>query len=241
MSWAGLGNLGEQPIPNHGYVIPGAKTPHPTAHVVYGPGEINPANSGCDDQAEWLLNVLAIAFRENLQVSELSPHTTPPFRAIDLNRSDKMTILPLAPTADASIAASNLALIDGTNPASTNSEDVITFTVPNRHIAIINLFGVTYGDAGAERDVSIQIRINGATQTDFGNTGVPVADAGDPESVFVTARGNEIITVSATNSSTIVPHTVCARLKGWIFPVQQNVDSLNSWLLREERKKGCLR
>lgn len=233
----GMEGLGELPAGRE-YVTPGVKTPRPSLHRVYAPVE------GCDANADWLLGVLRVALQENLIVSEQSPHIHPPFRGSTLNLNEKHVLIPgpPGPTADASTAASMLQLIENAQPLASgqNFADAFQLAVPLRQIAIINEVGVTFGSQGAESEVTVQVLVNGIPQTDFGNGGIPMGSSDLPERVFISARERQIISVRVRNTSTIVPHLVCVKVKGWTFPVKEAMDSLNSWLLREERQKGCL-
>lgn len=195
-------------------------------NVVYG--------SPVESESWWkrLLNPLRELARLLIINTNESPIHAPPFRARALTTATRIVVAPVAGDAVATAGAVALAAAEGTTvvtpTASTSFVTVLTYTIPQGFRARINGAGVYIANA-AHNLYRWRIVAGGEIISDSIQWGL--ADSMQFLDVFNIPAPTKNVEIQVQNQDPDSGILVEARLNGWIFPVLQNDDTLQSLML----------
>lgn len=233
------GNLGELPIERtwgHTQQWPWQMDPARTAgaggRMIYSP----PTTPNPDD-SEALRKALLLE-REVVWWSQLAPHQAPPFRAMPLMVYSRAVLNVAAAATLGAAGAAAIGTAEGMIAAVTVfpavaaaagvPQQILNFTVPQNHRAVVRHWGARLGDGASE---AVTFQIAAGTPNPLGEVELAaISDLEAPAPVLLLATEGQQVSVWARLIDTVAPAYVQTVIKGWIYPVLQADDSLRSSL-----------
>ncbi len=179
-----------------------------------------------------LRNGIAELARSIIVNTNESPIHAPPFRARQLTAAARIVVGPVAGDAAATAAAVSLAAAEGTTvvtpTATTQYVTVLSYNIPQGFRARVDGAGV-YASNAARNSYLWRIVSGGVTITDVPQWGL--ADSMQMLDAFDITSPTKNIEIQVRNLDTASPVLIESRINGWVFPVLQNDDTLQSLLL----------
>ena len=209
-----------------------ARTMPPQQRVVYNPNvQVRPEDRDALQQA-------LLLEREVIWWAKQPPHQAPPFRAEPLLRYARAILNAPSGSALGTAGATALSNAEGmivavtiypsTAVATNEGQEILSYTVPAGHRAVVREWGARLGD-GASEAVAFQLVTNTPNPTGEVNLAA-ISDLEHPAGVISLATEGSKIAVMARLIDTVAPAYVQVTIKGWIYPVLQADDSERSSL-----------